>query len=129
MPQIIPRNPFYALLFGLVIVFLVVGLIGWEGEPGVLTETAAEAPASKPDKAAAAAPAAPASQPAEAEAEVTEFASDDELVETADGEETAGISADPGADEAPADPGGDGGDGGDEPVDRRGGDGSEPMVH
>lgn len=124
MPQIIPRNPFYALLFGLVIVFLVVGLIGWEGEPGVLTETAAEAPAGKPEKAPA--PAAQASEPVDTETEMAEFASDDELVETADGEETAGISADPAAEEAPGDGGGDGGE---EPVDRRGGDGSEPMIH
>lgn len=91
MPQFLPRNPFYALLFGLVVVFLVVALIGWESEPGVLTETAQSAD----QRDAAAPPPAPAATPAESQTVVSDFVEDEELVEAADGEEPAGESAEP----------------------------------
>lgn len=95
MPQFLPRNPFYALLFGLVVVFLVVALIGWESEPGVLTKTAQSADRPAHERDAVAPPPAPAATPAETETVVSDFVEDEELVETADGEEPAGESAEP----------------------------------
>ena len=94
MPYLLPRNPFHALLLGLVIVFAALALIGVEGEPGWLSRKAGSdapeaAPPPAPSPAASATP-----EPAPSEAGETAEVSDEELVVDPVGEDPVGMSVD-----------------------------------
>ena len=94
MPYFLPRNPFHALLLGLVIVFVALVLIGVEGEPGWLSRKAGSAaseaaPAPAPSPRASATP-----EPAPSEASETEDVSDEELLVDPVGDEPVGMSVD-----------------------------------
>jgi len=107
MPYLLPRNPFHALLLGLVIVFVALLFIGVEGEPGWLsrkagTDAPETAPAPAPTPSATATP-----SPEPSETPETESVSDEELVVDPVGEDPVGMSVDAAEEGASGDEGGD----------------------